>query len=282
MPLIVPVRFRFTIKPYYFGCQDLPDLSVGDYVIVETSRGVEAGRVSGPPKEIPPKDVIGELKPVVRRASAREIYEMHRLHLREPVVLERCRELVTEHKLPMKILRAGYNYDGSRLLFHFSAESRVDFRGLVRTLARTFKTRIDLHQVGVRDEAKLVGTLGACGRLLCCRDWLPEFSKVSIRMAKQQDLSLNPAEISGVCGRLLCCLAYEDRYYMEAKQELPKRGEPIQTPHGSGIVSDVNVITKAISVQLDDGRVVQVPASEADSGSSLSPEEERSRRRRRR
>jgi len=262
MPLVVTVRFRSTIKPYYFNCEGLPDLSVGDHVIVETSRGKDAALVIKQPREIAPEEAVGDLKPVLRRASTRELYEMHRLHLKEPAALERCRELVAEYKLPMKVLKAEYNYDGSRLLFHFSAESRVDFRNLVRALARTFKTRIDLHQVGVRDEAKLIGTLGACGRLLCCRDWLPEFSKVSIRMAKNQDLSLNPSEISGVCGRLFCCLAYEDEYYVEMKRALPKPGQSVRTPQGNGSVTNVNVITETLSVRLEDERIIQVPASE--------------------
>jgi cell fate regulator YaaT (PSP1 superfamily) len=168
--------------------------------------------------------------------------------------------MASEYKLHMKVLKAEYNYDGSRLLFFFTAEGRVDFRDLVRALARTFKTRIDLHQVGVRDEAKLIGELGVCGQLLCCRDWLPDFNKVSIRMAKHQDLSLNPLEISGICGRLLCCLAYEDEYYSMMKAVLPKRGQPVQTPEGAGVVLDVNVITETVTVRLEDERTTHVTA----------------------
>jgi len=261
MPLIVGVRFRPATKMYYFGAEDIPDLSRGDYVILETSRGEDAALVVQPPTDIPPEDVIGDLKPVLRRATAAEVREMHRLREREEATLERCRELVAEYKLDMKVLRAEYNYDGSRLLFYFTAEGRVDFRDLVRSLARTFKTRIDLHQVGVRDEAKLVGCLGICGRLLCCRDWLPEFNKVSIRMAKHQNLSLNPLEISGACGRLLCCLAYEDDYYTMMKSVLPKRGQAVQTPEGPGIVADVNVITEKVTVRLEDDRLLHTDAS---------------------
>ncbi|MGI6208034.1 MAG: PSP1 domain-containing protein [Anaerolineae bacterium] len=267
MPLIVAVQFRPKTKPYHFGCEDLPDLSVGDYVLVETSRGRDVGVVRAGPMEVAPEDVIGELKPVLRRATSPELFQMKCLWEREPEALQRCRELVREHKLPMKVLKAEYNYDGSRLMFYFSAEGRVDFRDLVRGLARNFRTRIDLHQVGVRDEAKLVGDQGICGRLLCCRDWLQEFSKVSIRMAKHQNLSLNPLEISGACGRLLCCLAYEDDYYVEMRAALPKRGDSVATPEGPGVVTDVNVIRETVSVRLEDERIVQVPVSEVDRGS---------------
>lgn len=261
MPLIVGVRFRPATKMYYFGAEDLPDLSVGDYVVVDTSRGEDAGMVVQAPTEIAPEDVIGDLKPVMRRADANEVREMHRLREREQSTLDRCRELVAEYKLDMKVLRAEYNFDGSRLLFYFTAEGRVDFRDLVRALARTFKTRIDLHQVGVRDEAKLIGSLGICGRLLCCRDWLPEFNKVSIRMAKHQNLSLNPLEISGACGRLLCCLAYEDEFYSLMKGVLPKRGQTVQVEEGAGVVADVNVVTEKVTVRLEDDRLVHVDAS---------------------
>lgn len=278
MPLIVSIRFRPATKAYHFGCEDLPDLAVGDYVIVETSRGQEAGIVVQGPMEIAAEDVIGELKPVLRRASTREIYEMHKLRLKEEETLQRCRQMVAEYKLPMKVLKAEYNYDGSRLLFFFTAEGRVDFRDLVRALARIFKTRIDLHQVGVRDEAKLIGELGVCGQLLCCRDWLPEFNKVSIRMAKHQDLSLNPLEISGICGRLLCCLAYEDEYYSMMKAILPKRGQLVQTPEGAGVVIDANVITETISVRLEDERIVHIAAANIQP-EGLPLEQKRSRRR---
>jgi cell fate regulator YaaT (PSP1 superfamily) len=258
MPLIVEVRFRPATKPYHFGCEDIPDLTLGDYVIVDTSRGQEAGLIVLGPVEIPPEDVVGELKPVLRRATALEVFDMHRLRLKEEAAVQSCRQLVIEHRLSMKILRAEYSFDGSRLLFYFSAEGRVDFRDLVRSLARIFKTRIDLHQVGVRDEAKLIGDLGVCGKVLCCLDWLTDFNKVSIRMAKHQGLSLNPLEISGVCGRLLCCLAYEDDFYTVMRAKLPKKGDTMETPEGTGFVVDVNVITEIVLVRLGDDRLVQV------------------------
>jgi len=281
MPLIVAVRFRPGTKAYHFACEDSPDLSLGDFVIVETTLGEEAGEVVQGPLEIAPEDVIGDLKPVKRRAAAREVLEMHRLREREGGALDRCRELSRELRLPMKVLKAEYSYDGSRLLFYFTAEGRVDFRELVRALARSFRTRIDLHQVGVRDEARLIGDLGVCGQILCCRDWLREFNKVSIRMAKHQDLSLNPLEISGVCGRLLCCLAYEDEYYSAMKAMLPKRGEPVTTEEGPGVVTDVNVITESVAVRLEDERIVRLPAEEVQS-LGLPPDQRESRGGRRR
>ncbi len=264
MPLIVAVRFRPSTKPYYFGCEDLPDLVPGDYVLVDTSRGRDVGSVVQGPMQVAPGDIVGELKMVTRRATAREVFEMNRWQSREPEALQRCREMAAEYRLPMKLLQAEFNYDGSRLLFYFTSEGRVDFRDLVRSLARTFRTRIDLHQVGVRDQAKMAGDLGVCGRLLCCRDWLQEFSKVSIRMAKHQDLSLNPLEISGACGRLLCCLAYEDDYYTEMRAKMPGRGDQVRTPEGPGIVTDVNVITETVYVRLEDDRRIQVSSEEAE------------------
>jgi cell fate regulator YaaT (PSP1 superfamily) len=261
MASVVGVRFRPATKIYDFSCDEIPDLTVGDWVIVETARGPDAGMVVVPPRQ-DAGQAARELKPVLRRATALELYEMYRLREREPAALQRCRELVAEHKLPMKVLKAEYNYDGSRLVFYFTAEGRVDFRGLLHSLARAFKTRIDLHQVGARDEAKLTAELGICGRLLCCRDWLTEFNKVSIRMAKHQDLSLNPAEISGTCGRLLCCLAYEEEYYRKMKQALPQKNQLVETPKGRGVVTDVNVITEVITVRLEDDQVVRVPAED--------------------
>jgi len=273
MPLIVAVRFRPKTKPYYFGCDHLPDLTPGDYVLVDTSRGRDAGVVAYGPKEIATKELVGELKPVLRRATGPELLRMEHVQQGEAEALQRCRALIAEQKLPMKVLKAEYNYDGSRLLFYFSAEGRVDFRDLVRCLARVYRTRIDLHQVGVRDEARLLGDQGICGRLLCCRDWLQEFSKVSIRMAKHQNLSLNPLEISGACGRLLCCLAYEDDYYVAMRASLPKRGDTVVTPEGPGVVQDVNVIRETVYVRLESERVVQVPAADVTlTGAALSPD----------
>jgi len=262
MPLVVGVRFRPAGKVYYFDASGFEDLEVGEYVIVETVKGQEAGQVILGPREISPEEVVGQLKGVVRRAEAWELAQMQHYRTREHEALLRCREKVAEHGLPMKVVKAEYNFDGSHLTFYFTAERRVDFRELVRDLARTFKTRIELRQIGVRDEAKLMGGIGPCGRILCCAAHLTEFTPISIKMAKHQNLPLSPAEISGLCGRLLCCLAYEDEFYCQMQEKLPRVGEMVETPHGRGKVTGVNVIKGTISVELESEVTVEVPAAE--------------------
>lgn len=264
MPLVVGVRFNPATKIYYFDPSGFEDLTAGEHVVVETARGEEIGRVIIPPCEVSDDGVVGKLKSVIRRASAIDLTQMvyHRLHEQE--ALERCQEKVRAHNLPMKVIRAEYNYDGSRLVFSFSSEKRVDFRQLVQDLARTFKARIELRQIGVRDEAKLMGGIGRCGELLCCNQWLTDFDPVSIKMAKQQDLPLSPMEISGICGRLLCCLAYENDYYAELKEKLPKKGKIIDTPHGPGRVVQVLPIKEAIQVELETEVTVEVTLQELE------------------
>ena len=181
---------------------------------------------------------------------------------KESAALDKCRQKIAEYSLPMKLVRAEYNYDGSRLLFFFTSEKRVDFRNLVRDLARTFRTRIELRQIGVRDEAKLLGGLGCCGRTRCCSSWLNDFHTVSIKMAKQQNLPLSPMEISGTCGRLLCCLSYENDFYCEAKKNLPRRGEQVFTEHGPGTVKNVNVPKNSVIVLLENEVTVEIPAED--------------------
>lgn len=262
MPTVVGVRFRPATKVYYFDPGDFLDLKAGEYVVVDTARGRELGTVVIPPREVPPEEVVGQLKKVVRRATSWDAAQATYYRAREEEALARCREKVEEHKLPMKLISAEYSYDGSRLVFYFTAEKRVDFRTLVRDLARIFKNRIELRQVGVRDEAKLLGGLGLCGRELCCCTWLAEFNPVSIRMAKQQDMPLNPADISGICGRLLCCLAYENDLYGEVKERLPKLKTIIETPHGPGQVVGINVLKETVSVQLESEAIVEVRPTE--------------------
>ncbi len=262
MPLVVGIRFNPATKVYYFDPGGLQELKAGEYAIVETSRGQEAGQVVIPPQKVSSKEVVGQLKSVKRRASALDLTQMTYYRHKEQDALIRCREKVQEHGLPMKVVRAEYNYDGSRLIFFFTAEKRVDFRKLVQDLARSFRARIELRQVGVRDEAKLLGGIGKCGRELCCITWLTEFNPVSIKMAKQQDLPLSPMEISGVCGRLLCCLAYEREYYLEMKEKLPRRGKVIDTPHGRGKVIEVNVVKESVSVELDSQVTIEVSHQE--------------------
>lgn len=265
MPQIATIRFRPKTRGYSFEASHLPDLVPGDIVLVETNRGRDMGEVITAPREATSREAAADLATVVRRATGPEVLRLQRFRAQEPEALRRCQTLAREMKLPMKVLQAEYNYDGSRLLYHFSAEGRVDFRDLVRSLARVYHTRIDMHQVGVRDEARLVGDYGICGRMLCCRDWLQDFSKVSIRMAKRQNLSLNPMEISGVCGRLLCCLGYEDEHYVTMRAAMPKRGEAVRTPQGEGVVADVNVIQELVLVRIGMERPVPFPMAEVTS-----------------
>lgn len=261
MPKVVGLRFKRRGKIYYFDPTGFEDLKVGDHVIVETARGREMGRVAIAPKQAPQKEAGGRLKPIQRRAKPRDLLQMELFRHREREALQRCREKVAKYGLPMKTVRAEYNFDGSRLTFFFAAEERVDFRKLIQDLARTFKTRVELHQVGVRDEAKLIGGLGRCGRPLCCAAFLTDFSPISIKMAKQQGLSLSPADISGLCGRLLCCLSYEEEYYRAVRERLPKVGEEVLTTYGLGRVTDVNVLKETVSVELESEVTVELPAA---------------------
>jgi cell fate regulator YaaT (PSP1 superfamily) len=276
MPLVIGVRFSPAAKVYYFDPAGLEDLQLGEHVIVETARGEEAGQVVIGPREVTDQEIVGKLKGVQRRATALDLTQLASFRYREQEALERCIEKVKEHGLPMKMVRAEYNYDGSRLVFFFVSETRVDFRELVRDLAQAFKARIELRQIGVRDEAKLLGGLGRCGQTLCCSTWLTDFHPVSIKMAKQQDLPLSPMEISGVCGRLLCCLAYENETYIAAKATLPKQGDMLDTPHGPGKIVQVNVIKETVQVELESQVIVEVSYQDVENKPAVG------RRRRRR
>jgi len=265
MPKIVGIRFKPVSKIYYFDPAGFEDLEVGDYVIVETTRGREAGEVAIAPKEVPEDEVISQLKGIVRRAEPWDLVQMEHYRRLEPRTLEVCREKIAEYGLPMRVVKAEYNFDGSHLVFYFVAEKRIDFRDLVRDLANTLKTKIELRQIGVRDEVKLMGGLGRCGRPLCCISFLSEFNPVSIKMAKQQDLPLSPMEISGLCGRLLCCLTYENEYYTEVRSSLPQVGEKVTTPYGSGQVTGINVLKETVSVELESEVTVEIPAKDIGS-----------------
>jgi cell fate regulator YaaT (PSP1 superfamily) len=281
MPLVIGVRFNPASKVYYFDPGDLTGLKAGEFVVVETARGEEVGKVVIPPREVDQDEIVGRLKGVQRLASALDLTQLTYYRHKEQNALERCQQKVQEHNLPMKVVRAEYNYDGSRLVFFFAAEKRVDFRKLVQDLARSFRARIELRQIGVRDEAKLMGGLGRCGLTLCCATWLTDFDPVSIRMAKQQDLPLSPMEISGLCGRLLCCLAYENEYYAEVKAKLPKRDKVIDTPHGRGRVVQVNVINETVQVELESQVTVEVSHEELATLSQPEPTSSIRKRRRR-
>ena len=262
MPVVCGIKFRGTGKIYYFAPGEVQDLEISDYVIVETARGKEMGQVIMPAHEVPETEIVGELKPIVRRALPGDLLDAQRFRRQEAEALATCKDQVTKLNLPMKVVSAEYNFDGTRLTFCFSSEQRVDFRELVREVARIFKTRIELRQIGVRDEAKMMGGMGKCGRPLCCATWLTEFYPVSIRMAKQQDLPLSPMEISGCCGRLLCCLGYENDGYQEVKGRFPKVGKTVSTPKGVGRVIKVSVLRETVNVLLEDGSTIELTAEQ--------------------
>jgi cell fate regulator YaaT (PSP1 superfamily) len=261
MPDIVGVRFKRAGKVYYFGPAGV-NLKVYDYVVVQTAKGIELGQVTIAPKQVLASELTAELKPIVRRASEDDIKRAQDFATKEDNAMAECSKLITRLKLPMKLVSAEYNLDGSRLTFYFTAEERVDFRELVRELTGVFKTRIELRQIGPRDQAKLVGGLGRCGRGLCCGSFLTEFSPVSIKMAKEQDLPLDPMKISGVCGRLQCCLSYESAQYREAKASMPRKGQRVESPSGNGTVIGVSPLKDTVLVQLESGADAEFPVSQ--------------------
>src|SRR5579885_812741 len=258
MAQVVGVRFRPAGRIYYFDPAG-KEFEKGNFVIVETARGIEAGRVVIAPKQVADSELTDPLKPILRLATEEDLRQLLAFKSKEKNALVRCAQRVGFHKLPMKLVEAEYTYDGSRLTFYFTAEERVDFRALVRDLAAQFRTRIELRQIGARDQAKLQGGLGPCGKTLCCSSWIADFGVISIKMAKEQDLPLNPAKISGVCGRLLCCLSYENENYIQAKQTMPQVGTFLDTPSGTGRVVSINVPKSSVEVMLESGVIIQVP-----------------------
>jgi cell fate regulator YaaT (PSP1 superfamily) len=256
--IVVGIRFRPSGRIYYFDPQE-QTFSNGQYVIVETVRGVEAGRVVIASKKVPEGDLSDPLKPIQHLATEDELRMLLSYKSKEKDALVRCHERVVFHKLPMKLVEAEYTFDGSRLTFYFTADERVDFRALVRDLAATFRTRIELRQIGARDQAKLQGGAGPCGKTLCCSSWITDFGIVSIKMAKEQGLPLNPSKISGVCGRLMCCLSYENDNYIQAKQQMPQIGTFLDTPSGRGKVVSINVPQNSVEVMLESGATIHTP-----------------------
>jgi len=261
MTEIVGIRFKRAGRIYYFDPAGI-DLEINDYVVVETSRGTEIGCVVIAPKQVLASDIVKPLKPVVRQAEPEEVKRTREFEDKEREALTECGKLITELGLEMKLLSAEYSLDGSHLIFFFSAAERVDFRELVRELANRFKVRVELRQVGARDEAKLIGGFGRCGRPLCCASFLSEFAPISIRMAKEQGLPLNPMKISGVCGRLLCCLAYESDQYREMKEKLPKDGQRVSTPMGLGRVVGSNPLKETVLVEFESEVSVELPLND--------------------
>ncbi len=251
MLIVVGVRFKKAGKVYYFDPGDHV-VEKRQKVIVETARGAEFGEVVVGPKQVGKNDVIQPLKQVVRIATAEDEVHMERNKQKAKEAFEVGLTKIESHGLPMKLVDSEYTFDDSKLIFYFTAEGRVDFRELVKDLAGIFKTRIELRQIGVRDEAKMIGGLGPCGRPLCCSSFLGDFEPVSIRMAKEQNLSLNPTKISGICGRLMCCLKYESEMYKEAKSDLPSKGSKVLTEHGEAEVIAVNPMDGTIKVNAAD------------------------------
>ncbi|MBN1863237.1 MAG: stage 0 sporulation family protein [Dehalococcoidales bacterium] len=261
MANVVGIRFKRAGRFYYFDPVDI-ELAVSDYVVVKTSRGLELGQVVIAPEQVMDSELEEPLKPVVRRAEAEDIEQAQELETKGAEALVECGKWVDKLKLPMKLLSAEYNLGGSRLTVFFSAAERVDFRELVKELANHFKVRVELRQVGPRDGAKLVGGFGRCGRPLCCVSFLDEFAPVSIKMAKDQDLPLNPMKISGVCGRLMCCLGYEAEVYRAMREKLPRRGQQVSTSKGMASVAAVNPLKETVTVELESGASVELPLSE--------------------
>lgn len=254
MTKVIGVRFRTAGKIYYFGPKDI-EFKRSEHVIVETARGVEFGTVVLPNMDVDDEKITQPLKNVIRKATNDDIEREKRNREKEKDAYKICQEKILKHGLEMKLINAEYTFDNNKVLFYFTADGRVDFRELVKDLASVFRTRIELRQVGVRDETKILGGMGICGRPLCCHTYLSDFAPVSIKMAKEQSLSLNPAKISGICGRLMCCLQNESQVYEELNRKLPRVGETVLDPDGlKGEVRDINVLKQTVKVvvEIDD------------------------------
>lgn len=263
---VIGVRFRQAGKIYYFDPVDF-DIEVGQHVIVETARGIEYGLVLTGPREVEDDKVIQPLKPVIRVATPEDDEIEMKNKEKEKSAFNICLEKIAKHKLEMKLIDAEYTFDNNKVLFYFTADGRIDFRELVKDLASVFKTRIELRQIGVRDETKILGGIGICGRTLCCHSHLSEFAPVSIKMAKEQNLSLNPTKISGVCGRLMCCLKNEEETYEYLNSKLPMIGDRVTTLDGfRGEVSGVNVLRQLVKIVVtldnDEKEIKEYPVSQ--------------------
>ncbi len=250
MVKVVGVRFKKAGRIYYFDPGDLAT-ELDTPVIVETARGIEFGNVVMISKEVPEEYIVNPLKTVIRIATEEDVKHLEENREKEKEAFGICLQKIKDHNLDMKLIDVEYTFDNNKILFYFSADGRIDFRELVKDLASVFKTRIELRQIGVRDESKMMGGIGVCGRILCCRSFLADFQPVSIKMAKEQGLSLNPSKISGTCGRLMCCLKYEQEAYEELLKNIPKAGAIVETPDGPGVVVDASVLKETVRVKLD-------------------------------
>ena len=277
MPTVVGIRFKKACKIYYFDPAE-SGVAKGDHAIVETARGVEYGEVVIGPREVDESSIVPPLKPVMRKATAEDDLKLAENKIREEEAFNICLRKIKNHDLPMRLIDVEFTFDVNKIIFYFTADGRIDFRELVKDLASVFRTRIELRQIGVRDEAKMLGGIGSCGRPLCCATFLGDFEPVSIRMAKDQSLSLNPTKISGICGRLMCCLKYENHMYCKGcgngnkreRVEIPKMGALVVTPLGEGKVVGINRGQHTASVKLAPDNIIQVEwdeivdASQAD------------------
>lgn len=262
---VAGVRFKKAGKVYYFDPAGL-EVSKGMNVIVETARGLEFGTLSEDIKEVDEEEIVAHLKKIIRIANEKDVIQHQENLKRKERDLALCQEKIDKHQLDMKLVDVEHTFDNSKIIFYFTADGRVDFRELVKDLASVFKTRIELRQIGVRDEAKLIGGIGTCGRTLCCHSWLPEFEPVSIKMAKIQNLSLNPSKISGICGRLMCCLKFENDVYCELRKGMPDVGERVMTEDGLGVVEESNILENKIKVRL------MLEEKDGDKPEKLSPD----------
>lgn len=263
MVKVVGVRFKKAGKIYYFD-PDQFSIKAGANVIVETARGIEFGEAVIPIREVADDEIVAPLKKVMRMATEEDTKHASENSKKEKEAFASCLQKIRDHNLDMKLIDVEYTFDNNKILFYFTADGRVDFRELVKDLAAVFKTRIELRQIGVRDESKMMGGIGVCGRVLCCSSYLGEFQPVSIKMAKEQGLSLNPTKISGTCGRLMCCLKYEQDAYEQIIKKAPKTGAIVETPDGQGVVVEIYLIKEIVKVRLDKGNETDLQAYKID------------------
>lgn len=254
---VIQVRLREAGKISYFSTGGLRP-AIGSYVIVQADRGMEYGMVISDPEIILDAEVEEPLREIAREATPQDLSQIEKNNKKIKEVISTCEEKIKGHNLPMKLIEAEYSFDRSRIVFYFTAEGRIDFRELIKDLAAIFKARIELRQIGVRDEARFLGGFGPCGRTLCCASFLKDFEPVTIKMAKEQNLPLNPTKISGLCGRLMCCLSYEHKCYVKLMKDLPREGERIKTKDIKGKVINVNAIKRTVTVEAEDGRQVVI------------------------
>ncbi len=252
MTKVVVIKFKNGGKLYYFSPRQGEVYERNMPVVVETARGLEFAWVAYPEREVEDKEVVQPLKPIIRIATQRDKEFYAACEAKKPQAMQVCKEKIAKHGLEMKLIDCEYTFDGTKIVFYFTSAGRVDFRELVKDLASVFHIRIELRQVGTRDETKYLGGIAPCGRVCCCAGNMPEFKKVSIKMAKTQGLSLNPGKISGLCGRLMCCLSYESEYYADAYKKMPKTGSEVGTPEGKGTVVSVNMLKMTVKVKIDD------------------------------